>query len=105
MEACMDFKHIPRVGRLYAILSVNSGTVVAPIVLPSANPGGIVIRTCQIQVASSTTANGVALYTGTNAPANVGDSSQKIILVGSTPANAPMWSIQQLPYPLFIDPG
>ena len=98
--------NIPRIGRLNGYASVTSGTPVATIVAPTANTGGIIIRTCQLQIFQGTAQNTMALYVDTTAPANVTDVVRRVILIATnTGLTASTTFTTQLPYPLYIDPG
>lgn len=98
--------NVPRIGRLYVTTSVSTGSPVATILTPTANTGGIIIRTCQIQVFQGASQNSVGLYADTTAPANITDLVRRLVMMATNESTtASSVETMQLPYPLYIDPG
>jgi len=95
---------IPRMGRLYSTAAVSANSV-TQLVAPQSNPGGLIIRTCQlIANPSSSSVQGLSLMADSVAPTTA-DPARRVVLNVSQATTAIEYGVAQLPHPLFVDPG
>ena len=98
-------ENVQRVGRLFFNVQNNSTNQVIPVVAPSNNTTGLVIRTAVLDGAQ--TSGLTFIYADTEAPAPPSstaiDLTKRIIYAVS--AQQAYTNYQSLPFPLYVDPG